>query len=262
MIKKIIKAAITNPFNAFGYDVTFSRKEVDSISIVDKNMWEPYFRFDHSMKLYFEGLKRSQNESSDNFYKQLRFYSLQQLVRQVVRQKLSGDFVECGVWKGHSAYLISSILSESGFSGDFHIFDSFEGGLSTKTEKDANLRVKLSDKQIGEEIKLFSSTEDEVRACLSDFNFFYLYKGWIPSRFNEVNERHFAFVHIDVDLYEPTLDSINFFYPKMVKDGVIVCDDYGLSQFPGAKKAIDDFLKINTFRVFYEIPMGGCFIIK
>jgi len=69
-------------------------------------------------------------------------------------------------------------------------------------------------------------------------------------------------VHIDVDLYEPTLDSLNFFYPKLVKDGVIVCDDYGITQFPGAKKAVDEFLEKNNYKLFYEVPMGSCFIIK
>jgi O-methyltransferase len=67
---------------------------------------------------------------------------------------------------------------------------------------------------------------------LSEFPFVHLYKGWIPSRFIEVEDRQFSFVHIDVDLYEPILDSLNFF-PKLVKGGVIVFDDYGITQFPG-----------------------------
>ena len=42
-------------------------------------------------------------------------------------------------------------------------------------------------------------------------NFIILLKGWIPSRFEEVKDKNFSFVHIDVDLYQPTLDSLNFF---------------------------------------------------
>ena len=225
-------------------------------------MWEPYFSINHMMQLYFEGLVQVRIEWSDNFYKQLRFYSLQELVHYVLRRKLQGDFVECGAWKGQSAYMISSILSENGFTGDFHIFDSFEGGLSDKVKKDKNLRGELTEKQIQEESELYSSSEDEVKSCLRDFRFIHLYKGWIPERFDEVEKRNISFVHIDVDLYEPTLDSLNFFYPKLVNDGVIVCDDYGVTQFPGAKRAVDEFLKNNTCRMFYEVPMGSCFIIK
>ena len=214
------------------------------------------------MQLYYEGLKRSKNEWTDNFCKQLRHYSLQELVYHVIQQKLKGDFVECGVWKGHSAYIISSILSKKGFKGKFHIFDSFEGGLSGKVDKDKNLRDELSEKQVQEESSLLASTENEVSACLSEFPFVHLYKGWIPSRFNEVEDRQFAFVHIDVDLYEPIVDSLNFFFSRLVKGGVIVFDDYGITQFPGAKKAVDEFLEKNTCQFFYEVPMGSSFIIK
>ena len=43
---------------------------------------------------------------------------------------------------------------------------------------------------------------------------------------------------------------------------MIVLDDYGITQFPGAKKAVDEFLESNTCQFFYEVPMGSSFIIK
>ena len=263
MIKKLVKSTLKKSCNLIGYDLIFRKKNKnESVVAIDKNVWEPYFMPDQKMRLYFEGLKHARNEWSDNFYKQLRFYSLQQIVRHVLRQELSGDFAECGVWKGQSAYIISSILSERVTDKKLHIFDSFEGGLSEKIEEDVNLRSGLSEKEIREESNMFSSTEDEVMSCLNGFPFIRLYKGWIPGRFNEVKDGQFSFVHIDVDLYEPTRDSLEFFYPRLVKGGAIVCDDYGFTQFPGAKKAVNEFLKKNNYEIFYEVPMGGCFIIK
>ena len=38
-------------------------------------------------------------------------------------------------------------------------------------------------------------------------------------------------------------DTQNYFWNLLVIGGVIVIDDYGSSQFPGATKAVDDFLK-------------------
>ena len=105
-------------------------------------------------------------------------------------------------------------------------------------------------------------TEDEVISCLSNFKFVYPYKGWIPDRFNEVENKLFQFLHINVDLYEPTKDSLDFFYPRLVENGAIICNDYGSCKFPGAKKAVDEFLEENNYKMFYEVPMGGCFIIK
>ena len=262
MIKSFLKLAINKIFSLVGYEVTFGKKGIQNYTAVDKNIWESYYLNDPKIQLYYEGLKHSKNEWADNFYKQLRHYSLQELVGYVVQQEIKGDFVECGVWKGHSAYIISSILSKNGFKGALHIFDSFEKGLSKKVEKDRNLKNELTESQVQEESNIFSSSEKEVSECLSEFQFVHLYKGWIPSRFNEVEDRQFAFVHIDVDLYEPILDSLNFFFPKLVKGGVIVLDDYGITQFPGAKKAADEFLKKNTYQFFYEVPMGSSFLIK
>ena len=261
-MKILIKAFISKLFNLVGYNVTFSKKTISSDIVVDKNYWEPFYKPNHKMNLYFKGLRMSKVEWSDNYYKQLRFYNLQQMVDYALRQKLIGDFVECGVWKGHSAYIISSILYENKFAGNFYIFDALERGLSRKSGKDENLRSELTQQEIQVESNIFQSTEDEVKACLSEFDFIHLYKGWIPNRFIEVENKQFSFVHIDVDLYEPTRDSLNFFFPRLVENGVIVCDDYGLCQFPGAKKAVDEFLKKNIYKMFYKVPMGACFIIK
>ena len=46
-----------------------------------------------------------------------------------------------------------------------------------------------------------------------------------------------AFVHLDVDQYRSYRESLDALIPKMVKGGVILCDDYCLD---GAKKAIDE----------------------
>ena len=94
------------------------------------------------------------------------------------------------------------------------------------------------------------------------FNFVKFYKGWIPERFKEVENKKFQFVNIDVDLYQPTYDSFEFFFPRLVEGGVIHCDDYNISQFPGCKDAVDEYLKDKKVNLFYESPFGGCFIIK
>lgn len=262
-ITRLFKSFAVYLADMFGVSVYFTRKKNNSdIVLFDRNALTAFYGNSKRIKLYHEGLKRSHNEWSDNFYKQLRFYSLQEMAEWALKKVLVGDFAECGCWKGHSSYIISKILSESGFKGLFHIFDSFEGGLSDKAPEDENERVRLSTKNIESEKKMFASTEEEVKETLSGFSFIRLYKGWIPERFKDVDGRKFSFVHIDVDLYQPTLESLNFFFPRLVDGGCIVIDDYGMTQFPGPKKAIDEFLAQNRCSLFYEIPIGGCFIIK
>ena len=71
-----------------------------------------------------------------------------------------------------------------------------------------------------------------------------------------------SFVHIDCDLYQPTLDSLSFFYPRLSKGGCIAISAYGLTQFPGSKKAVDQFLSNENYTMFFEIPTSGSFLIK
>lgn len=262
MLRTRVRTAVTKLLRLAGVEATFARSGVSSLATVDRHFWEPFWEPNRRVQLYYDGLKRAQVESSDNLAKQCRLYSLQENLEFVLSRRVPGDVAECGCWKGHSSYIISTVLSDHKFSGTFHIFDSFEGGLSKKDQEDSNLRVSLSETELAAESARFASTEDEVRKTLSDYDFVRLYKGWIPVRFPEVQDREFMFVHVDVDLYQPTLDSMSFFYPRLSDNGCIVIDDYGCSAFPGARKAVDRYLSEHNCRMFYEVPMGGCFIIK
>ena len=101
-------------------------------------------------------------------------------------------------------------------------------------------------------INHFKSSEEFLKKeVLHDFDFIKIYKGWIPKKdLRKYKKKKFSFIHIDLDLHKPILDTLEFFYPRLVKGGIIICDDYNSSQFPGAKKAWDDFLKtkkVNSF---------------
>ena len=262
-MKKIINWFLNLIGNILGLSIFVRRRSDNSdILIIDKNIFSPFFQEEAEIKLYFEGLKKSNSEWSDNFYKQCRYYSLSQIIEHVSKQNKTDDVVECGVWNGHSAYMIAKTLKKNKFSGNFYIFDSFEGGLSDKSKEDRNLLREMTSHEILNEKNIFSSRMENVKKVLANFNFVKIYKCWIPEKFINVKSRRFSFVHIDVDLYKPTLDSLNFFWPRLRRNGFIVVDDYGSSQFPGATFAVDEFLKYHAVSFFYKVPMGACVIIK
>jgi O-methyltransferase len=212
-------------------------------------------------KLYLNAILKTKNLKSNNFFKEIRFLNLLQLIRYSLTKSETFDFAECGCWHGHSSFIISKLIHESSKNIEFHIFDSFEG-LSPETKEDKNFS-NLSKQQREKQSKLFASSEDFLKNnVLKDFNFFKTYKGWIPTRFNEVKEKKFSFVHIDVDLYEPTFQSLEFFYPRLVNGGVIVCDDYNYNEFDGAKKAWDTYFADKEYFINHKNPMGGSFLIK
>jgi hypothetical protein len=170
------------------------------------------------------------------------------LLRLVAR--VPGDTAECGVFRGATSYLICSANKQSNAGGKtHHLFDSFEG-LSPPGPADGTHWAKG-------DLKCEMET---VRNALSDFDNLEFHPGWIPERFRDVEDRKFSFVHIDVDLAEPTLASLAFFYPRMEAGGVILCDDHGISTCAGATRAIDEFLSDKSERML-SLPDGGGFLV-
>ena len=103
--------------------------------------------------------------------------------------------------------------------------------------------------------------ERVARGNLEGCDGIHFYRGWIPERFAEVADRRFAFVHIDVDLYQPTLDSVAFFYQRLVPGGIIVCDDYGFTTCPGATRAMDEFMADKPEHIVH-LPTGQGVIFR
>ena len=50
--------------------------------------------------------------------------------------------------------------------------------------------------------------------------------GFFPSTTDGLEDLEFAWVHLDADLYESTLDGLRWFGPRTVKGGYILIHDY------------------------------------
>lgn len=138
-MKQIIKTSLVKGFSMLGLQAEALHKKRDTdIVFFDKNTLE-YFQQDHPrMVLYREGLAKSGMEWVDNFPCNAARIACNRWPSRPRCKNIDGEFAECGCWKGHSAYIISTILARHGFSKSFHIFDSFEGGLSDKTSEDVS----------------------------------------------------------------------------------------------------------------------------
>lgn len=152
------------------------------------------------------------------------------MVRELLKltENVPGDTVECGAYRGATSHLICQ--SNVGSNKCHHVFDSFEG-VSEPDEFDGTHWSKNA----------MAMPEQVCRETLREFEFVKYYKGWIPERFDEVSGQKFSFIHIDVDLYQPTYDSAEFFYERLSPGGIMVCDDYGFLTCPGARKAMDEY---------------------
>jgi predicted O-methyltransferase YrrM len=170
-------------------------------------------------------------------------FALRELLK--LTHGLPGDVAECGVYRGCSSYLMAKELARHAPDKRLHLFDSF-AGLSQPGPLDG------SHWRAG----ALACTLPDVRANLAEYErLIVIHAGWIPDCFSEVVDRSFCFVHIDVDLYEPTLASLEFFGSRMVPGGIIVCDDYGFETCPGARRAGDEFAAARAIPVVH-LPTG------
>jgi O-methyltransferase len=176
-----------------------------------------------------------------------RKWALWQLLRMTAH--VPGDTAECGVYKGDSSWLICA--ANQGSDRTHHLFDSFEG-LSAPQSEDGGYWKRGA----------FATPEQVVLDNLAPFaDTIQIHKGWIPDRFPDVTDRNFSFVHVDVDLYQPTLDSVCFFYDRLTSGGIMLCDDYACRTCPGATASIDQFLSDKTEKMV-ALEAGGGFFIK
>jgi hypothetical protein len=152
--------------------------------------------------------------------------------------------IECGVFRGFSALLLcETACAAGGYAGEnLHLVDSFAGFAAPQQED----FIPLQDRDRVASGPAFgagdaAAPESHVRALLSGFPHASIHRGWIPQVYSELPEGLWSFVHIDVDLYAATLASLEYFQPRLSRSGVIVCDDYGSTLFPGARRAWDEF---------------------
>ena len=71
-----------------------------------------------------------------------RMYALYKATEYVVRHKIPGDIVECGVWKGGSSMICALTMVEMGdLERKIYMYDTY-AGMSKPTGRDINIQEK------------------------------------------------------------------------------------------------------------------------
>ncbi len=177
-----------------------------------------------------------------------RAYSLRQLANYALQ--LPGQFAECGVYRGGTAWLLADTLRPT--TKSIHLFDTFAGmPQSADADPSSHQRGDFGDTSL-----------DAVKSYLAEHQNLQFFPGYIPDTFGGLEDQTYAFVHVDVDLYQSVKDCCEFFYPRLTDGGIMVFDDYGFRGYvDAAKKAVDEFFGDRP-----ETPLalrtGQCVVIK
>lgn len=162
------------------------------------------------------------------------------LARSGIMNGIDGDFAECGVYTGDFAVRLNSSFPER----RLWLFDTFEG--FAENDKAVELRMNPNAK-----FQDFSSTSIKcVRKRLLHPENVIFRQGWFPESASGLENVQFAFVRLDMDLYQPTLAGLKLFWKQMSIGGMILVDDYKASYYSQVSKAIDDF----EMYIGYKIP--------
>jgi len=178
---------------------------------------------------------------------------------------LPGAFIECGLFKGASFTLFATFRELMGGSSSRSLigFDTFDRYPETLFVDDKSFRksfIKIAGEQC--------ISRDQMIEALNNKKIFQnieLVEGditeTVPAYIHEHPELKISLLNLDTDIYEPAVTILEQLYPRIVKYGILIIDDYGV--VPGETKAIDDFFKGRdiTIRKF-PFRMGPCYIIK
>lgn len=181
---------------------------------------------------------------------------------------LEGDIVEVGVAAGATIAFLNNLSVQFGINKNLYGFDSFEG-FSEPHEKDG---VYFKNKFSILKKSYSKFTIDVVNKNLIDWcgssdkvKNIKLTKGYIPDTLCKYNGTKISLMNIDLDIYQPTLDSLRFFWPMLQKGGIMMLDEYDfgrdLEKWPGAKAAADEFCEEKKIEVQKHFS-GRAFLIK
>jgi len=153
---------------------------------------------------------------------------------------VEGDFAEFGVHRGITTHILAK-LCDTQYDKKRAIWaiDSFEG-VSEPNDEDISIFGYKRWRKGSLKYDNYDFLNNELTKNKTTVH---LIKGWIPEILPECTAEKIAYAYIDVDLYEPTKASLEFAYPKMSPGGIMVFDDYGNYDCPGARKAVDEFFE-------------------
>lgn len=204
-------------------------------------------------------IKKCLQYSMTNFE---RMWSLIQSFHHVKQESLIGDFVECGIWKGGNIILLKKLLQKFNVKKKIYCFDTFEG-MTKPTSYDSNYNEKsaqiMYDEHKKKKIGFAECSLNEVKKNLiknANIDNIFFIKGKVEDTLNNKKNlpKKISILRLDTDFYESTKIELEILFPRLVKGGILIIDDYGF--WKGARKAVDDYF--GDYRQFFHYVDHSC----
>ncbi|WP_025763230.1 TylF/MycF/NovP-related O-methyltransferase [Dyadobacter tibetensis] len=179
-----------------------------------------------------------------------RMHTVYTSANYVSKNKIAGDYVECGVWRGGSSMMaILTFLHNKDTSREIYLYDTYEGMSEPSKDdvdvngKTAKVLLETEDKFAGNNNWCFATLEDVKNNILKlgyPADKIHFVQGKVEESIPATIPTEISLLRLDTDWYESTKHEMEYLYPLLKEKGVLILDDYG--HWQGAKKAVDEYL--------------------
>jgi O-methyltransferase len=181
------------------------------------------------------------------------------------KNEIKGDFVECGVWKGGNILGIIEYLDFFKMTDrNVWLYDTFQG-MTEPQDIDVDLNNHKA-KNILDQVRCFIPIDEvQKNLSLSKFpkeNIKYIIGDVEQTlKYDENLPLKISLLRLDTDWYQSTKIELEILYPKLLKNGVLIVDDYG--HWKGSKKAVDDYFNsLELTPIIKQVDYTAIKIIK
>lgn len=165
------------------------------------------------------------------------FYNVYQSLLYISRNGLKGAAVECGCFLGGVAIFIGLLRAQLGLAQmEIILFDTFNGPPVGSSDVARGTIVKTPS-QLPNYRQKVPQTIDAIVGSLEGYRFV---EGLVEDTLPTTETGDVALLRLDTDFYSSTAIELNILYPRLVRGGVLIVDDYGL--FQGSRRATDEYL--------------------
>lgn len=236
-------------------------KILDEITKINQNSRHANLRLVAGM--YYDNVSETlfqyptlENKLDSDKWDYFRYRELELIIQEIKRKNISGEMAEVGVYKGEFSARMNVLFP----SKKIYLFDTFSGFENTdilwevnnNLVEDGFLSIIDQYKNTSEAIVIKNMKYPEQ--CI-------IKSGYFPNSANGLDEA-FCLVSIDVDLYLPTLNALEYFYPRLEKNGYILVHDYNHDELNGVKQAVWDYeKKVGSIAILPIADQCGTIII-
>lgn len=187
-----------------------------------------------------------------------RLANLRSLAENVIVNRVPGDLMETGVWRGGACIMMRAVLDAYGVRDRrVWVADSFEGVPPPDVENYPADAEETFHTYSDLSVPMETVRHNIEKYGLLDGSVVFL-KGWFKDTLPHAPIERLSLLRLDGDLYESTIIPLNALYDKLSVYGYVIVDDY---HWVGAcKKAVGDFFaQRNIAPVIHEVDGVGIF---